>query len=363
MSAPPDIDPRIERARTLPSLVYHDPAAYQRVRERVLARSWQPVGDMNRLKAPGHVMPFTLLEGSLDEPLVLTRAEDGEVRCLSNVCTHRGMLVVEGEGHAHSLRCRYHGRRFGLDGRLHSMPEFEDVDGFPSASDDLPRLPLHEWGPLRFTSIDPMCDFDEWIRPVRERVDWLRPERLVPDESQSQDYLIAANWALYCDNYLEGFHIPYVHAASLGGKLDYDGYRTETFAWSSVQIGVAAEGQPTFALPADHPDAGSRIAAWYFWLFPNVMLNFYPWGLSLNVVQPLDPTRTRVLFRSYVADPSAALSGVNRDLHRVEMEDEEIVEATQRGVRSRLYDRGRYSPLRERGPHHFHSLLASILSE
>lgn len=357
------IDPRIARARTLPGRVYHDPDMYSRLLSRVFARSWQPVGDVGRLKASGHVLPLTLLEGSLDEPLVLTCAEDGEVRCLSNVCTHRGMLVVEGEGHAPSLRCRYHGRRFELDGRFRSMPEFEDVEGFPSPQDDLPRVPLRAWGPLLFGSLDPMCDFDEWTRPMTERVGWLHPDRFVPHPEHSEDYLIEANWALYCDNYLEGFHVPYVHSGSLGGKLDYDGYRTVTFDWSNVQVGVAAAGEPAFDLPAGHPDEGQRIAAWYFWLFPNLMLNFYPWGLSLNVVQPLGPTRTRVLFRSYVRDKSALSTGAGANLHRVEMEDEEIVEATQRGVRSRMYDRGRYSPRREQGPHHFHSLLARFLTQ
>ena len=353
----------IERARTLPARIYHDAEVHARVCERVLARSWQVVGNADRLKAPGHVVPFTLLEGSLDEPLVLTRAQDGEVRCLSNVCTHRGMLVVEGEGHAQSLRCRYHGRRFELDGTFRSMPEFEGVEGFPSDADDLRALPLYRWGPLLFSALDPMCAFEEWIQPVRERADWLEPERLAPCPVHSQDYIVAANWALYCDNYLEGFHVPYVHGTSLGAKLDYDAYETIVFEWSSLQIGVAAKGQPTFELPDGHPDSGARIAAWYFWLFPNLMLNFYPWGLSVNVIQPLGPSRTRVLFRSYVADPEAISTSAGSDLHRVEMEDEEIVEAVQRGVRSRLYDTGRYSPRRERGPYHFHGLLTRVLGE
>ncbi|MDA0328129.1 MAG: aromatic ring-hydroxylating dioxygenase subunit alpha [Gemmatimonadetes bacterium] len=356
------IDKDIRRARTLPSRIYHDAAIYAEVKERVFARSWQPVADVARLKAPGHVIPLTLLDGSIDEPLVLTRTDDGEAHCLSNVCTHRGTIVVEGEGHVATLRCRYHGRRFDLDGCMRSMPEFDDVEGFPSPSDDLPALPLHEWGPLFFTALDPMCDFEALIRPVRERVDWLHPDRFVLSETHSADYLIPANWALYCDNYLEGFHVPYVHPVSLGGKLDYDTYRTELFEWANVQIGVAKEGEPAFDLPAGHPDEGSRIAAWYFWLFPNVMLNVYPWGISANVVQPLGPTRTRVLFRSYVSDASKMGEGAGSDLHRVEMEDEEIVESAQRGVKSRLYDRGRYSPLREQGPHHFHRLLARALS-
>lgn len=363
MAHPLEVHPDIRKAHTLPSRIYFDPDIYERAKECVFVPSWQPVGAVQRLKAPGHVVPITLLDGSISEPLVLTRAEDGVVHCLSNVCTHRGTVVVEGEGHVQSLRCRYHGRRFGLDGCLRFMPEFDDVEGFPSPDDDLPRLPVLEWGPLFFTSLDPMCDFETWIRPVRERVDWLGPEGWRLDPARSTDYLMEANWAMYCENYLEGFHVPYVHPQSLGTTLDYEQYRTELFDWSNVQIGVARDGEPAFEPPPGHPDEGERIAAWYFWLFPNVMLNVYPWGLSLNIVQPLGPTRTRVLFRSYVADESKMSEGAGAGLHRVEMEDEEIVESAQRGVRSRLYDRGRYSPRREKGPHHFHRLLATALAD
>jgi choline monooxygenase len=92
------------------------------------------------------------------------------------------------------------------------------------------------------------------------------------------------------------------------------------------------------------------------------MLNFYPWGLSLNRVQPLAIDRTRVQFRSYVLDASRLETGAGASLDRVEAEDEAIVEAVQRGVRSRLYHRGRYSPTRERGVHHFHRLLVEFLA-
>src|SRR5690606_2372887 len=143
------------------------------------------------------------------------------------------------------------------------------------------------------------------------------------DADSSRDYVISCNWALYTENYLEEFHIPYIHGRSLSGKLDYESYRTELFDWSSVQIGPAQEGEPAFALPAGHPDEGTRIAGWYFWLFPNLMLNFYPWGLSVNVVQPLGPERVRVSFLTYVHDDALRGTGAGADLHRVEMEDEE----------------------------------------
>ena len=358
-----EVDPRIEAAETLPSRAYHEPVEYRRQVEGVFARSWQYVADAGRLRAPGHVLPLTLLEGALDEPLVLTLDQESRLHCLSNVCTHRGALVCEGEGHVPSLKCRSHGRKFDLDGSMSFMPEFDGVQGFPSPRDDLPELPLRQWGPLLFTALDPAVDFDAWIAPVRERTGWMPLEEFVFDPATSRDYLMEANWALYCDNYLEEFHIPYVHGASLTGTLDYEAYRTECFAWGNLQFGMTKPGELTFDLPEGHPDRGEPVGAFYFWLFPNLMLNFYPWGLSVNVVKPLGPTRTRVSFRSYVWKPDLRAQGAGAALHRVEMEDEEVVESVQRGVRSRLYERGRYSPRREVGTHHFHTLLDRALRE
>ena len=356
-----EIDRDIRAAATLPAAVYSDPAFFALQQENVFARSWQFAADAGRLKAPGHVLPFTLLEGCLDEPLVITSDDNTELRCLSNVCTHRGALVVEGEGHLKSLRCRYHGRRFGLDGSFVSMPEFDETRNFPSPADCLPKLPLEKWGPLLFTSLDPAVPFSEWIAPVEDRVSWMPLDEFRRDAKTSRDYLIGANWALYCDNYLEEFHIPYVHAG-LSEQLDYSSYYTEVFPHGSLQMGIAREGETVFDLPAGHRDYGKRVAAFYFWLFPNIMLNFYPWGLSLNVVFPLGPARTRVSFISYVWNESLREQGVGANLHKVEMEDEEVVESVQRGVSSRLYDRGRYSARREVGTHHFHRLLAESMN-
>jgi choline monooxygenase len=356
-----DIHPDIRHAATLPADVYHSSEYFDIQRERVFARTWQYAGDADRVRAPGHVLPVTLLPQCLDEPLVLASDDHGEVRCLSNVCTHRGALVVEGEGHVRHLRCRYHGRRFALDGSFVSMPEFDQAADFPSPSDSLPRLPLERWGPLLFTALDPAMPFQEWVAPVRARTDWMPLDTFTPDPSAARDYYINANWALYVDNYSEEFHIPYVHAG-LSDQLDYSAYRTETFEWSNLQLGVAKQGEPAFDLPASHPDAGQRIAAFYFWLFPNLMLNFYPWGLSVNVVYPLGPARTRVSFLSYVWRPDLRDEGVGSGLHAVEMEDEDVVQSVQRGVRSRLYHRGRYSPRREVGTHHFHQLLARFMN-
>src|SRR5688500_18636588 len=144
-----EIDPDIHRARTPPALFYTDAGVFERLKRRAFARAWQFIADAAVVKAPGNVYPCPLLDGAIDEPLLLARDYDDRVHCLANVCTHRGNLVCEGPGTERNLRCRYHGRRFALDGRMISMPEFEGVTDFPSAADDLPRVPVAQWSRLR----------------------------------------------------------------------------------------------------------------------------------------------------------------------------------------------------------------------
>jgi len=356
-----EIDADITSAWTPPSRVYRDREVHDAFRERIFSRSWQFVGDSTDVRVPGQVQPVTLLEGCLDEPLMLARDEGDRLHALSNVCTHRGHLVCEQGGVLGGLRCRYHGRRFGLDGSFVSMPEFEAAKNFPAASDDLPKLTLAQWGPFLFVSLDPLVTFDDWIAPMRDRLAWLPVHECKLDPSRSRDYLVAANWALYCENYLEGFHIPYVHAG-LNQVVDYGTYRTELFPYSSLQVGIGRGGDEVLNPPPTSPDHGQAIAGYYFWLFPNLMFNVYPWGISINVVKPLGVDRTRISFLAYVWDAARLDRGAGAGLDRVEREDEAIVEAVQKGLRSRLYDRGRYSPTREQGTHHFHRLLAAFVA-
>jgi choline monooxygenase len=203
--------------------------------------------------------------------------------------------------------------------------------------------------------------FDELVSPMRARLAGLPFHELAFDAAGARDYFVNANWALYLDNYLEGFHIPYVHS-SLATTLDYGEYAVELERFSVLQLGIAKPGEPAFALPRTHPDHGRAVAAYYCWLFPTTMFNVYPWGVSVNVVTPLAVDRTRVSFLPFVWDSTKRDAGAGAGLDRVEREDEAVVESVQRGVRSRLYDRGRYSPTREGGVHHFHRLLAEFMS-
>lgn len=348
----------VKDAWTLPSAFYHSLVEFEAAKDRIFASSWQFVTWEDQIKVPGSVYPFTLLPGCLDEPLLLSRDRDDKVRCLSNVCTHRGNLVCEGAGTVNSLRCRYHGRRFGLDGSFQSMPEFEGVSCFPGASDDLPEVESGKWRQFWFCRCAKAGQtLEAMMAEVERRVGFLPIETFRHAPDRGREYLVKGNWALYVDNYLEGFHIPYIHAA-LNATLDYGSYRTELFEGGNLQLGVAGDAEDCFELPMGHPDEGTRVAAYYFWLFPNLMLNFYPWGLSVNVLRPIAPDVTKVQFIPFVWREERLAYGAGADLDRVEREDEVVVELVQKGVRSRFYDRGRYSPEREKGVHQFHQMIA-----
>jgi choline monooxygenase len=351
------IDADISKAWTPPSEFYTSAEVLNQTREFVFAPSWQFLADLDSLRAPGSVVPLTLLEGFLDEPIVVTRDMDDTLHVLSNVCTHRGMKVAETGGNERYLRCRYHGRRFDLAGRFQHMPEFEGVQNFPCEADSLPKIPHAKWGKYLFASVEPRLSFESWAGPMLHRLAWLPLHEFRYSPERSRDYLVNANWALYVDNYLEGFHIPFVHSG-LNELLDYGNYRTEHYEASNLQIAVANSNEHSFELPPSSPDVGQSIAAYYYWLFPNTMFNFYPWGLSINIVRPLGPSITKVSFLCYVWREEKLASGAGAQLDRVEREDEVIVEAVQQGVRSRLYDRGRYSVSRESNVWHFHRLIA-----
>lgn len=355
------IDPDIRKAATLPASFYRDPGVFEALRERVFYRTWQWIGDDRKLEAGTSAVPFVLLEDFLDEPMVLTRDASGGLHCLSNVCTHRGNLVVGEAGKTRKLICGYHGRRFHLDGAFEHMPEFEKTENFPAACDNLPAFELRKWGPLLFAGLNPLFDFQQVIDDMSERVGFLPMEEFQEDPSRHKEYYINAHWALYCDNYLEGFHIPFVHD-DLNAVLDYGDYQTVLYKYMNLQIGTAGDSDTVFDLPEGHPDYGKKVAAYYYWVFPNMMFNFYPWGLSINLVEPLGPSRTKVSFKSYVYDASKLGKGAGSGLDKVEMEDEEVVEGVHKGIRSRFYKAGRFSPTREQGVHHFHSLLASFLN-
>jgi choline monooxygenase len=355
------VDADISKAKTLSTDFYLMPEYFEETKKQIFNSSWQYIGHEDLVKDKGDCFPFTLLPGFIDEPLLLTRDLAGKIHCLSNVCTHRGAILVNKICHSKNLKCSYHGRMFQLDGSFLSMPEFRQVKNFPSPSDSLHTLPLFQWVDVLFTTLDEQQPANLILKDMMDRVSWLPLSEFKFEKDGSKDYYVNAHWAHYCENYLEGFHIPFVHAG-LNAVINYGEYTTELFPYSSLQMGIAKSGEESFTPPLGSIDHGKKIAAYYFWVFPNMMFNFYPWGLSVNVVRPIAIDKTKVSYYTYIWKQEKYNRGAGSDLDKVEMEDEAIVQSVQAGIRSKFYEHGRYSVSREQGTHHFHRLITQFMN-
>jgi choline monooxygenase len=344
----------LSSASTLPARWYTDPAILALEKELVIARTWQPAGHASWVREPGSFFACEIA----GEPVLITRYADGTLRAMSNVCRHRGSELCSGRGSGNVIRCPYHGWTYTLDGALHGAPEFEGVAAWDRRDVRLPQFRVDTWGPYVF-----VCQDD--AAPALSEVWGAIPEEAVAigcpiaglEFHSRRDYIIECNWKVYVDNYLEGYHLPAAHP-SLFRELDYAQYRVETFRYYSSQIApikARAEGPRRYA----YQDDSQR--ALYYWVFPNYMLNIYPDNLSANIIVPLGPEKTLTIFEWFGYAGAGVLQATIDFSDEIQQEDIRICESVQRGLRSRHYDRGRFSVKRENGVHHFHGLLAEYL--
>ena len=167
------IEPDIAKAKTLHTSFYTNLANFETAKEKIFSPSWHFIGDTSLVPESGSCCPITLLPGCLNEPLLLTNSGEGKIRCMSNVCTHRGNILVNEPCKSAHIRCRYHGRLFELDGKFRSMPEFKEVENFPAPEDDLHGPSIFNWGKLLFINLEQKQDARHYFGDMMDRLSFL----------------------------------------------------------------------------------------------------------------------------------------------------------------------------------------------
>ena len=346
---PADLAPQaLDHATALPARYYTDPSLPALERRAIFDRSWQLIAHACQLRDAGdHVVAD--LAGL---PVLAVRGADGTIRVFHNVCRHRAGPIAQCDGlAARSLRCRYHGWTYTLDGQLKSAPEMASAQDFDVAGIRLPQLQVRLWQGLVFAAIaTPAMDFDALVAGIDARIGSGRGLDSY-GHHQRVGYDLACNWKAYIDNYLEGYHVPHVHPA-LNRMLDYRSYVTETDRWHSLQW------SPLESSPGLYGNGD----ALYYWLWPNTTLNILPGRLQTNRVIPLAVDRCRVEFDFYYPQDDSEEARARREADlafsdEVQHEDLRICEDVQRGLASGSYVAGRLNPLRESAVHHFQELL------
>ncbi len=314
-------------------------------RRNVFGRSWQLVAHQGQLAEPGdHVV-----EEIAGTPVLLLRGADDVLRAFPNVCRHRAgpLALCSGKGMG-AVRCKYHGWLYNQQGQLIAAPEMQDALDFNVADIRLPALRVREWQGLVFVALhDDVPEFDKVYGGITQRI---APIDLAAMRHTRRDvYDIACNWKVYIDNFLEGYHLPIVHPG-LSKVLDYRAYDTELFDWYSLQHSPLRNNDGIYG------DGD----AFYYFVYPNVMLNIMPGRLQTNRILPLGPDRCRVEFEFFYAQDEQSLARIAQDQNfsdEIQQEDIGICEAVQKGLASGFYDAGRLCPKRESGVWHFHERL------
>lgn len=341
----PDKITALESATALPARFYVGETMLAMEKRAVFARSWQLVAHQGQLAEAGdHVV-----EQVGDVPVIVVRGQDGVLRAFPNVCRHRAgpLALCNGKG-ARALHCKYHGWSYTLEGQLRSAPEMQGAADFDVSAIRLPPLRVVEWQGLVFVALsDNVPPFEEVYAGITERI---APIDLAAMRFLRRDsYDIACNWKVYIDNFLEGYHLPHVHPG-LSKVLDYRVYDTELFPWHSLQHSPLRNSG----------DIYGDGEAFYYFVYPNVMLNIMPGRLQTNRILPLGPDRCRVEFDYYYAQDDQARARIANDQafsDEVQAEDITICEAVQKGLVSGTYEAGRLCPKRESALWLFHNQL------
>jgi len=347
----------LSEASTIPAPWYVDPRIAELEARTVFSKTWQLVGRVEQVEKPGQFVTASVA----GEPIVVVRGNDSVLRAFYNVCRHHAAAVVtEPCGQASILHCPYHGWNYGLDGSLKGMPEFDGVQNFERRDNGLVPLKTETWEKFVFINLDPQAtSLHDFLGGIVKRVAPLCVSKLHYFDSRTYD--IACNWKVFVDNYLDGgYHVPHLHKG-LNSVLDYKEYTIENEDRYCLQSSPMVTSDEDTATGATRK--GDR--AWYFWQYPNLMINCYEGYMDTNLVLPIDVDHCRVIFDFYFADVSEARREYNQGSvavgARVQDEDLGICEAVQRGLKSRAYGAGRLSVRREAGEHLFHRLLAADL--
>jgi choline monooxygenase len=351
-------DTPLAEALTPPSSWYVDPRILELERSTVFSRSWQVVGRADQVREPGQYITCELAR----EPILVIRGNDGVLRGFFNVCRHHAATVVtKPEGRTQTLRCPYHGWTYNLDGALIVTPEFAGVRNFNRSANGLIPVQTAIWQSLVFVklssdgpSLEKFLGGDLALQISQlslEKLQWM----------ERRTYILNCNWKVFVDNYLDGgYHVPHLHRG-LNSVLDPVKYRIETGERFCLQ------SSPILAVKPDEQTAAVRKGdrAFYYWIYPNLMINWYEGVMDTNLICPRGVDRTEVIFDFYFADTSKTSRERNfasiAVSERIQAEDLAICESVQRGLASRAYTAGRLSVRREAGEHLFHRLLYADL--
>lgn len=339
-----------ERARAMPPSVYTTDEFLALETDRIFAREWYCVGRASALAEPGDYLTAELA----GQPIMVLRDGEGALRAQSNVCLHRMSTLLEGRGRVRSIVCPYHAWTYGLDGALRGAPAMTLNEGFRRPDYRLPQVRCEEWLGWAFVTLDPGAE------PVAARL--AEVEALVGGydmarytEAFHEEHVWDTNWKVLAENFMESYHLPVCHAATIGGLSRLDEMVCPPGAPAFNHHTILKDGSLRIAMAHPSNDrlvGDERRTTVLLAIYPSLLVTLTPgyfWYLSLH---PKGPGRVHIRFGGgmsddFAHDPDAAqdLATLKSLLDAVNVEDRGCTERVYRGLRSGLAVPGHLSHL------------------
>ncbi|MEB3209790.1 MAG: aromatic ring-hydroxylating dioxygenase subunit alpha [Leptolyngbyaceae bacterium] len=348
---------------------YTHPDFLELERQTLFTKYWICVGLASDVSQPGDLRPVDVA----GMPLVLVRDRQGTLRAFHNICSHRGLELVDQPCHGKGMiRCPYHSWTYGLDGALKSTPHFggyykDSYEGFDRAAKGLRAVRCEQWLDMVFVNLSGDAPpLDEYLKPITDR--WADYDLSLLRRGRESTVECNANWKLAVENFSESYHLAWVHPTlnSLSRMEDhfwFDVGETHVGQGSLKYYSgeLAGKRLPTFP----NLEATERTTvAEYVSVFPNLMLGVHPDYFLVFMVNPLSPDRSleRMIFYfvgdEAMTEDNAPLRDVPVDLWiATNDEDIEVIERMQKGRRSPAFDGGCFSPALENTVKQFQNLI------
>ena len=373
----------INEANGLPNECYLNDEYFKIERERVFFNNWIVVGVSSSVPEIGDAKPFDLM----GVPLLILRDKNNKIRVFHNVCSHRGMILVNEECKLkNTIRCPYHSWSYNFDGELIATPHvggmnIHEANGFIKSKSNLKEVSTHIWMDLIFININKnKKNFEKSIHPLEQQ--W---SKFISKEDQklirhAKDFgyfnmEVQSNWKLAIENYCESYHLPWVHPELNRVSNLKDHYHIEDLAET-----FSGQGSNKYSQQFDGNKKLSTFPNWpndlyqnseYVSLFPNVMLGIHVDHFYAFWLEPLSNNNTREHFEMYYVGDESASSDEYKEIRKknfvfwqeVMNEDVGVIEGMQKGRSSPAYNGGNFSPIMDTPTLMFHKWVANNLTK
>lgn len=327
----------MEDARGMPPSVYTSAEFLERELETIFAKEWVCVGRAEGLANPGDYLTYDLA----GQPVVVIRDKSGQLRAFSNVCLHRMSTIVEGTGNKRLLVCPYHAWTYDLEGRLRGAPFMTRTTGFCKENYALPQIRCEEWlGWIYITLDKDRPSVASALGELQRMIAPYQMENYV--ECFRETHVWDTNWKVLAENFMESYHLPVCHAATVGGHSRLEemdcppGLRAFNYHWITKEASLAIGNA--------HPDNTRLTGDWrkttaLITLYPSHLITLTPgyfWYLSLH---PKGTGQVSMVFGGglspeFMADPRAEeyVASLKTLLDEVNAEDRGCTEKVFRGL-------------------------------